>query len=172
MINPLEIWRDVLSKYKPRKVSGAFWFRAVSPSRKKTILSMDGAFLYGGRYNTPRKFGALYLSRTRAGCIAEIKRRSAYPPRYVLGKIKVYLSKVCDLTDETLLKSLGINREQLTADDWDETQILGEIIRDAGFEGMIVPSAAGDFNNLVVFKDQLTGKSRVELEESTPLDLS
>ena len=172
MANPLKIWRDALSEYKPRKVSGAFWFRAVSPSRKNTILSMDGAFLYGGRYNAPKKFGALYLSRTREGCIAEIKRRSAYPPNHVLGKIKVYLSKVCDLTDESLLKSLGITREQLTADDWDDTQILGDVIRDAGFEGIIVPSAAGDFNNLVIFKDQLAGKSRVELEKSTPINLS
>lgn len=58
------------------------------------------------------------------------------------------------------------------ADDWDETQILGDVVRDAGFEGMIIPSAAGDFKNLVIFTDQLTGKSRVELEESTQLDLS
>ena len=117
---------------------------------------MDGAFLYGGRYNTPRKFGALCLSRIREGCIAETKRRAAYPPRYVLGKDKVYLNKVCDLTDETLLKSLGIIREQLTADNGDETQILGDGIRDSGFEGMMVPSAAGDFNKLVIFADQLT----------------
>lgn len=39
-------------------------------------------------------------------------------------------------------------------------------------EGMIVPSAAGDFNNLVIFTDRLTGASRVELEEVKPLDLS
>jgi len=39
-------------------------------------------------------------------------------------------------------------------------------------EAMIVPSAAGDFNSLVVFVDRLTRSSRVELEEIKQLDLS
>lgn len=38
-------------------------------------------------------------------------------------------------------------------------------------EGMVVPSAAGDFNNLVIFVDRLAGTSRVELEEVKPLPL-
>lgn len=37
---------------------------------------------------------------------------------------------------------------------------------------MIVPSAAGDFNNLVVFVDLLDGASSIELKEEKPLELS
>ena len=80
--------------------------------------------------------------------------------------------KVCDLTDHRLLKKLKLSKKQLTADDWTETQALGEIVRNGGYEGMIVPSAAGDFNNLVVFVDRLDGASSIELKEVKPLELS
>lgn len=36
---------------------------------------------------------------------------------------------------------------------------------------MIDPSAAGDFNNLVIFVDRMAGVSRVQLEEVKPLPL-
>jgi len=52
-----------------------------------------------------------------------------------------------------------------------ETLAQGRSIREAGYEAMITPSAVGDFNNLVVFVDRLTGSSRVELEETKPLNL-
>lgn len=132
---------------------------------------MDGAFRWGGRYNPAGEFGALYLSRTQKGCAAEITRRPAHPKKYLVGKVKVTLRKVCDLTDQDLLRKLKISRRSLKAEDWKETQMLGRIIRESGFEGMIVPSAAGNFNNLVIFVDRLEGISRVELEEIKPLPL-
>ena len=172
MASLFNAWRKALSDYKPRKIRGAFWYRAVVPSRKRTILNMDGALIYGGRFNAPGEYGALYLSRTEKGCVTEITRRPAHPSKYVVGKIKVTLGKVCDLTDPALLKKLKISKKQLTSDDWTETQALGELIREAGYEGMIVPSAAGDFNNLVVFVDRLNGASSIELKEVKPLELS
>ena len=165
-------WRKALSEYKPRKIRGAVWYRVVIPSRRKTILAMDGAFINGGRYNAPLEFGALYLSKTKKGCASEVTRRAVPPRKFVVGKIKVTLGKVCDLTDSELLKKLKLTKEQLTADDWNETQTLGELIWEAGFEGMIVPSAAGDFNNLVIFVDRLSASSKVRLEEVKKLDLS
>lgn len=112
------------------------------------------------------------MSRKVDGCIAEINIRPAHPEKYIVGKIKVTLGKVCDLTDPDLLKKLKLSRNQLTTKDYLETRVLGELARNAGFEGMIVPSAAGEFNNLVIFKDRLSGTSQVELEELKTLDLS
>ncbi len=172
MASLFNAWRKALSDYKPRRIRGAVWYRAVTPGYRKTILKMDGALRWGGRYNAPGEFGALYLSKTQPGCAAEITRRPAHPTKYVVGKIQVKLGKVCDLTDQNLLRKLGITRNQLTGDDWAETQALGDLIRDAGFEGIIVPSAAGDFNNLVIFVDRLAPASRVELDDVKPLDLS
>ena len=78
---------------------------------------------------------------------------------------------MCDLTDPELLKKLKISKKQLTADEWTETQALGELLREDGYEGMIVPSAAGDFNNLVIFVDRMASTSRIELEEVKNLPL-
>jgi len=133
---------------------------------------MDGALIYGGRYNNAGEFGALYLSKTKKGCVDEITQRPAHPTKYVVGKIKVTLGKVCDLTSPELLKKLKLTKKQLTANDWAETQTLGDLVRKAGFEAMIVPSAAGDFNNLVIFVDRLSTSSRVLLEEVKSIDLS
>jgi RES domain-containing protein len=144
----------------------------VIPSRTGTILEIEKSEQYGGRYNTPGQFGALYLSRTIKGCEKEVDRRPGRPDRYDVGKIKVTLEKVCDLTDPELLKKLKIAKDQLITDDYIETRLLGELAREEGFEAIIVPSAAGNFNNLVIFKDKLIGKSRVELEEITTLVLS
>ncbi len=126
---------------------------------------MDGALLYGGRYNAPGKFGALYLSESREGCAAERARRPATPQGYIVGTVRVTLENICDLTDQDLLAELSITSNQLKADDLNETQILGTLIRDAGFEGMIVPSAAGEFDNLVIFMDRLENSSAIELED-------
>lgn len=133
MANPFNAWRKAISDYKPRRIRGAFWYRAVTPSYRRTILTMDGAFRWGGRYNEPGEFGALYLSKTKKGCASEITRRAVPPRKYVVGKIKVTLGKVCDLTDPELLRKLKTTKKQLTADDWKETQALGDLIRDAGY---------------------------------------
>ena len=72
-------------------------------------MTMDGAFRWGGRYNEPGKFGALYLSKTKKGCANEITRRAVPPRKYIVGKIKVALGKMCDLTDPELLKNLAVS---------------------------------------------------------------
>jgi RES domain-containing protein len=172
MASLFNAWRKTLKEYKPRRIRGAVWYRAVTPAYRRSILNMDGAFRWGGRYNAPGEFGALYLSKTKKGVIAEITRRPAHPSKYIVGKIQVKLGKVCDLTDPDLLKKLRLTRKQLVADDLAETQALGNLIREAGFEGIIVPSAAGKFNNLVIFVDHLKSTSEVELEEVNPLVLS
>ena len=169
MAGLLEPWREILAQYKPRRIRGASWFRAVLRSRRRSILGMDGAFLYGGRYNPAEVFGALYLSESAEGCAAEISRRPGAPDNYLVGEIEVNLGKVCDLTDAGLLQAMGLTEDHLKADDWIETQVLGELVREAGFEGMIVPSAAGDFQNLVIFMDRLSPESSVQLGLVKPL---
>lgn len=47
-------------------------------------MNMDGALLYGGRYNPPDEYGALYLSDSPEACAAEMKRRPRTPPDALL----------------------------------------------------------------------------------------
>lgn len=169
MESPLGGWREALARYKPRTIRGAYWYRTVFRTRRSSILTMDGALLSGGRYNAAEEFGALYLSESPEGCAAELARRPAAPHGYILGSIKVTLGKICDLTDEGLLADLGLTANQLKADDWTDTQVLGALIREAGFEAIVVPSAAGEFNNLVIFTDRLSEKSEIVLEDTRPL---
>ena len=103
-------------------------------------MNMDGAFLFGGRYNPPEIFSALYLSDSPEGCATEMKRRPVTPRDYLIGEIKVTVNNICDLTDTSLLEQLGIDPDELCKDEWELTQELGELIREAGFEGAIVPS--------------------------------
>lgn len=169
MENPLEHWRDVISRQMPRKLSGAFWFRAVYKTRRNSIMKMDGALLYGGRYNPPEEYGALYLSESAEACAAEMRRRPRTPPEYVVGEIEVNVERVLDLTDPALLDRLGLEIDDLCTDDWELTRILGSLIRDSDFEGMVVPSAAGPYKNLVLFLDRFSSKSSIEHVEARPL---
>lgn len=57
-------------------------------------------------------------------------------------------------------------------DDWERTRMLGYLIRDAGFEGALVPSAAGNYKNLVLFLDRFTSESSVELVDVQPLSIN
>ena len=169
MESPLRSWREALARHKPRELRGAHWYRAVFRTRRRSILTMEGALLSGGRYNAAEEFGALYLSETPEGCAAEMARRPAAPQDYIVGSIRVTLGRICDLTDEGLLADLGLTSNQLKVNDWTDMQVLGKLVREAGFEAILVPSAAGDFNNLVIFMDRLSGKSEVALEDTRPL---
>lgn len=124
----------------------------------------------GGRYNPAEEFGAVYLSESPEGCKAEVTRRPQAPvSKYIVGTVRVHLGRVCDLTDDDLLGELGLDKIQITSNDTDTTEILGRIIRDAGFEAIIAPSAAGDYENLIVFEDRLSSTSRLELEDEKPM---
>lgn len=138
----------------------------VSARHRDGLSSDHGAYLAGGRYNPPDRFGALYLSENPGVCRAELARQGLRSlSRFVLGTFRVTLAKVCDLTDPSVLRALGIRRDDLVQDDWLPTQQLGTLIREAGFEAALVPSAAGPYVNLVIFTDRLGDESAVRVED-------
>jgi len=146
-------WARVLAQIKPH-VEAGLWFRIVPWIYREWIDSDEGAKRRGGRYNPPGEFGALYLSANPEGCLAELAARTHMPPSLTEGAIEVRLDRVCDLTDPATQDAIGVSLADLTDPDWTVTQQLGRAIRDAGFQGIRVPSAAGPHVNLVVFKDR------------------
>lgn len=108
-------------------------------------------------------FGAVYCGESRAVCVAEIRRRAAGQPvsPHRLARIQVELHRVLGLTDPATLAALDLRPEDLVGDDWQPTQRLGAQARAAEFEGLLVPSAAGPGDNLVIFADRLDARSRV-----------
>ena len=97
-----------------------------------------------------------------------MQRRPAVRVRYWHARIKVRVARVFDLTDPSTREKLGIRLEDLVSGEWGITQDLGRAARRAGFNALIVPSAAGSHRNLVIFKDLLGGDETVEPERVDP----
>jgi RES domain-containing protein len=89
---------------------------------------------------------------------------------FVLASVTAKLHRVLDLTDLAVLKQLGLQPEDLVVPHWDQTQELGRLAREAGFEALLVPSAAAPGTNLVLFPDQLDPASSVHLQAIDPAE--
>ena len=161
-----------MADLRPLRVE-SMWHRFVAELHKDNADSDQGALEHGGRYNPRREFGALYVSGTPAACRAEMLRRPGVRLRYWHERIKVRVAKAIDLTDPSTRGKLSILQEDLISSDWSLTQDLGRAVRRAGFDALIVPSAAGNHHNLVIFKDLLADDEtavteRVELTSPGP----
>ena len=152
-----------MASLRPRRVEGV-WHRFVAELHKDDADTDQGALEHGGRYNPRREFGALYLSESPAACRAEMQRRPGVRARYWHARIKVRVAKALDLTDPSIRDKLSIAEEDLVSDDWTFTQDVGRAARRAGLDALVVPSAAGDHHNLIVFKDLLGESEIVETE--------
>jgi RES domain-containing protein len=160
---------EKLSALPGRSVRGTF-YRALLSTFALQPLSVEGTLRHGGRYNPLVAYGAIYCGENPAVCAAEIRRRAERHPvlRYRMARIRCELHRVLDLTDPATLAAVGLRAEDLVADDWELTQRLGAEARAAGFEGLLVPSAAGPGRNLVIFPDRLNPPSRIRSLGSRP----
>lgn len=152
----------MLANVLPVRLTRAKWYRLIAFEYREEIASDRGAFLGGGRYNAPEQFGALYLGPSPEACGAEVARRRAPKAPMVLGVFEVTLSRVCDLTDPEIRNRLGLQADDLVQDDWSLTQEAAVAVRDAGFEAILAPSAAGPYVNLIVFVDRLLPDSHID----------
>lgn len=136
-------------------------------------MDTEGSQLYGGRYNPKGAFGALYFGQGRDICLAEVRKATAGRALgpFVLASVAVDLQRVLDLTDQAVLHRLDLPPEDLVGPDWAPTQELGRLARQAGFEGLLVPSAAAPGTNLVLFPDRLDPASSVRLMAVEPVEV-
>lgn len=139
-------------------------------TREHNIFNTSGSFEKGGRWNVKGKFGAIYTTLTKEGCRAEFERGLAIGRISPEGarktrdmvEIEVNLSRVFDFTRKENLERMGVTRKDLASDDPTICQLLAMIIYKAGFEGVLVPSAAGTGTNLVIYPDNLDEKSKLK----------
>ena len=127
-------------------------------------LAVTGSLRHGGRYNIPGEFAALYASIDEETARAEVTRGvsrrgidpGSYAPKSWAGyEIEVHLAAVLDLTDVGVLERLGVDVGALTDDNLGVPRSLGAEARAAGYDGLIVPSAAvSGGRNLVIFLDR------------------
>jgi RES domain-containing protein len=89
------------------------------------ILTGEGSYRYGGRWNAIRSFRAVYGSVDDVTALKESKANAEYANlRYpfretrLVVAVEVSLSRVADLTSPQTLKALEITEEELRTEDW------------------------------------------------------
>ncbi len=158
---PVVAWEGHLWRMHKRR------YRAADPG---------GARLVSGRYNRgldrfpeEETFSALYLATAREICLGEIYRHLT-PELFEslndfrLSELSASLQGVVDCRDPS---ALGLAPGGLSHDtDYRATQALGAAADRRGLEGLLVPSATGLGDNLILFPQNLGAGSRIAVVSS------
>lgn len=142
-------------------------------ARASGIMSGEGAYRAGGRWNAPGAFHAVYCSSS-----AELGHREYFAalkkagiPDYrampVTGRaLRVKLKAALDLRNEIVLRHLGMDGQDILDDPWKSKneqneeslcQTIGRAAFEIGLEGLLVPSAQSlnllDFNLVLILEN-------------------
>ena len=160
---------DAISALPSGTFSGSAW-RVTREGRDPTQCSA-----VGGRWDD-RTFDVLYTSTKADGAIAEMyfhmsRGQPVIPSlvRYHLHELRIRVANCLKLTLDDL-QTLGFRtatfgqlsyfeREQ----EYPRTQEIAEIAYFLGRDGLIVPSARSDHDNLIVFCDPAGGPEAIEV---------
>lgn len=136
----------VAGNITPRVVAGLVW-RQTRPS--SALLDFDDPARYAAPFNQVGEPGVLYTClTTERGAWAELFRHweqddiSPFEVRRRVGRAKVSGLAVLDLTDPDVARQIGITDDELVADDCTACQRVATEARNAGFDGILAPSAA------------------------------
>ena len=164
-----------VSSFDPRSVTrvGDRFYRVVGYRHQVpgyNPKSGEGARRLGGRFNPRQSFPVLYLCTTRPCAAAELTRLAHrqgiavehFLPREV-WRIQVNLTRVLDLTDSTVLNTLGLDPEDLIRDDYQLTNEIGETAYEQGFQAIITRSATDVDDVIAIFTEKL-GKSILQTD--------
>ena len=177
----IELYNRIASLFPDARGFSGVIFRsvAVKYASAKHFFSGGGAAKSGGRWN-PSGMKAIYASLDVITATHEAYQNFlhfgfptiAIEPRVMAGAA-VSLSKILDLTDAKIRRQLGFTLKDLVTEDWRAiqdrgqeswTQTIGRCAKQAGFDGMIVPSArTKDGHNIVIFHDATTKNVKIKI---------
>jgi RES domain-containing protein len=134
------------------------------------VLDAPDRSLWDGRYNRAGGRATWYGSSSEAGAWSEFLRSlpdGADPSQFTrrIGRVE-FQATVLDLTASELQKRLALRERDLTADDLSACHVLADLAADAGFDGVLAPSAALDGATTVALFD---GAIRTRVVKSTDL---
>jgi RES domain-containing protein len=152
---------DQLSALRPNAWSGQVFrwtFEGISPDRPNSL---------GARWNPPG-VSALYTCFSRETVLAEsdyvINAQGIAPKRVrEVHTLSLSLRSVLEITDRLLLARLGIDDAALKDTDYSRCQRIGGAVERLAHDGLIVPSARGPGNNLVIFVNRRPYGEPIEL---------
>lgn len=152
---------------------------ATKYATENDFFSGAGAAKTGGRWN-PVGLPAIYASLDVITATHEAYQnfvkfgfsKAAIRPR-VTACAEVSLGKILDLTDSEVRSKIGFSVTELVEEDWKViqangeeswTQAIGRACHEAGFEGLVVPSAQyRQGKNIVIFPEKLTKHSKIKI---------
>lgn len=113
-----------------------------------------------GRYNQVSQ-PALYLGTSLAGLALEMEQYSEVGSNfYVARYAPIEALELVDLSAPNIHSALhhAFDRAERPTNDYEPGQLLAEVVRDLGIDGMIVPGVRGTiatrYTNVVVFRNQ------------------
>lgn len=142
---------DTLEQIEGQPFEDDVW-RVTWKSRDPLAGSMAG-----GRWSPEEQFEALYTSLTKDGAIAEAYHHLSLAPVFssshnLVNKVKITLTNVLRLNVDQLNK-VGVTEPLANRIDYSISQSVGGAAHLLGFQGLIVPSARWNCENLVLFLD-------------------
>jgi len=122
----------------------------------------------GARWNPPLT-EALYCSLSEDLALKEIealldRQPVAITKRKVPYRLRVRLNRVIELETGAELEAFGVLQDELLGEDLTNAQRIGAAVAWLGIAGLIVPSARGDGQNLVIFTNCLDPGDIVEID--------
>jgi hypothetical protein len=127
-----------------------------------------------GRWGRDGSVALLYTSLTREGALAEIgfhwSRLSPLPTKPAMShRLRVTAKSTLRLI-RVQLPTFGVDPARFGDLGYTRTQEIGAAVAFLGRDGLIVPSARWDCDNLVLFNDNQTMESELEVVASEEVD--
>ena len=146
---------DLVGAIGGQQFAGTMW-RVVRTGRDV----LDGS-RGSGRWN-PSEMSVLYGAADRDGAIAEInfhlsRGQSVFPSRmrHDLFELTVKVRQQLVLADMDQLKRLGVDYSRYRELLYTRTQEIGAAAAFLGFDGLLVPSARWNCQNIILFLDAI-----------------
>lgn len=130
-----------------------------------------------GRWSKAGELEVLYTAETQDGALAEIGYRLALEPiwpsrlSHEIAELKINLDNVCNLTDFTFLRELGVDLERYKTHQYETTQAISSAARFLEFDAILVPNARYSCSNLVVYTE-VVDASCIETVNSSGVEWS
>lgn len=123
----------------------------------------------GGRWSPDNSFETLYTSLEPNGALSEIYFHLSRAPvfsssRMNLNQLHVSLDHVLRLKKQDL-HDLGVEDPLALRADYSTTQPMGAAAHMLDYQGLIVPSARWDCENLVLFMDRISLETQLKVTE-------
>lgn len=117
---------------------------------------------------------AVYTSLKRETALAEGEYQISLQPlrpraRRTIFALRVKLQNALEIENFHQLEKLGVSERDFEGFDMSACQRIGWAVAWLGHDGLIVPSARADGQNLVIFPSRLSSEGALEVVEEEPV---